>query len=700
MSFGICVNFYAEINEKNLTFRCMQTIIYLTTNNIIGGFMATEMKKCYIYTRVSTAIQTDGYSLDAQERRMQEYAEYNKLKIVGKYSDEGRSGKSVEGRPAFLQMMDDIESHKDDVSYVLVFKLSRFGRNAKDVLVNLEAMQANDVNLICVEDGIDSSKDAGKLIISVLASVAEIERENIAAQTFAGRIEKATKGLWNGGKAPYGYNLVKGTGKLEVKEEEAEIVRIIFEKFISEGLTPDKISKYLNEHYKRIPIQKHDKNLFTANFVRHILDNETYCGYIVYGKTRSVQDKKDRSKVSRVKNTEYIKVPGTHTPLITTEQWNVAHKKREETKTLHKINKNRYTDHTYPLSGLIVCPDCGCKMNGYSSSKKNKNKGGMYKPTYAYKCRNNKIQRGYSCDFNRQLNEDAMCEAIVAIISRIASNEKFERLISEKIGASIDVSDLQKQKSDLEKNYRSTSRAIEKLGYELDTLDFDDELYDIKYDDLNGRRFNAMRRLADLQKEIEKIECQIMTIKESQLTRDNIYTILLNFDRFFSKFDIEEKKQCLHAMIESIEIRNDLGEGKSGKIDYSKVITAVKFKFPISIKEDELTDIYLTNENTDETVVLLSQRRADEHIDIKLDLTKLDITAAETKPTYDEIKDYVFKEFGMKVSSLYISQVKRKLGLEVGESYNKPKSPDAKQPQCPKEKEKAIVEALKWFKVI
>lgn len=152
-----------------------------------------KSKKCYIYTRVSTAMQTDGYSLDAQERRMQDYAAYNNLQIVGKYSDEGRSGKSIEGRPEFLRMMEDIESHKDNVSYVLVFKLSRFGRNAKDVLVNLETMQLNDVNLICVEDGIDSSKDAGKLIISVLASVAEIERENIAAQTFAGRQERPQK---------------------------------------------------------------------------------------------------------------------------------------------------------------------------------------------------------------------------------------------------------------------------------------------------------------------------------------------------------------------------------------------------------------------------------------------------------------------------------------------------------------------------
>ena len=121
-------------------------IIFLTLYDSRGDFMTKEntIKKCYIYTRVSTAMQTDGYSLDAQDRKLNDYAEYNNLKIVGKYSDEGKSGKSVEGRPEFLRMMDDIEAHKDDVSYVLVFKLSRFGRNAKDVLVNLETMQSND----------------------------------------------------------------------------------------------------------------------------------------------------------------------------------------------------------------------------------------------------------------------------------------------------------------------------------------------------------------------------------------------------------------------------------------------------------------------------------------------------------------------------------------------------------------------------
>ena len=141
--------------------------------------------KCYIYTRVSTSMQVDGYSLDAQKDKLKKYAEFQEMEIVGEYSDEGHSGKNIrgiEGRPQFLQMLKDIESGKDKVDFVLVFKLSRFGRNAADVLSSLQRMQDFGVNLICVEDGIDSSKDSGKLMISVLSAVAEIERENALAK--------------------------------------------------------------------------------------------------------------------------------------------------------------------------------------------------------------------------------------------------------------------------------------------------------------------------------------------------------------------------------------------------------------------------------------------------------------------------------------------------------------------------------------
>ena len=179
-----------------------------------------EKAKVYTYTRVSTAMQTDGYSLDAQKSRMKAYADFNGFEIVGEYEDAGKSGKSIEGRIAFNQMLEDIKCGKDNISFVMVFKLSRFGRNAADVLSTLQIMQDFGVNLICVEDGIDSSKDAGKLMISVLSAVAEIERENIRVQTMEGRIQKAREGKWNGGFAPYGYKLVDG--KLEINEEEAK----------------------------------------------------------------------------------------------------------------------------------------------------------------------------------------------------------------------------------------------------------------------------------------------------------------------------------------------------------------------------------------------------------------------------------------------------------------------------------------------
>ena len=101
-----------------------------------------------------------------------------------------------------------------------------------------------------------------------------------------------------------------------------------------------------------------------------------------------------------------------------------------------------------------------------------------------------------------------------------------------------------------------------------------------------------------------------------------------------------------------------------------------------------------------ETVVLLSKLNTKQHIEVELNLDELDLTAAESKATYDEIKAYVLEKYDLKVSSLYISQVKRKCGLEVGQNYNLSKKENAKVPQCPPEKEAAIMEALRHFQMI
>lgn len=167
-----------------------------------------KKKKCYIYTRVSTAAQTEGFSLEVQQDRLYEYADYRNLEVAGEYCDAGKSGKSIKGRPEFRQMMDDIVTQKDTVAYVLVFKLSRFGRNTADVLKSMQLLTDYGVDLVSVDDAIDSSTQCGRLTLAILSAVAEIERENITDQFMAGKLQKMRDGKWSGGAVPYGYRSV------------------------------------------------------------------------------------------------------------------------------------------------------------------------------------------------------------------------------------------------------------------------------------------------------------------------------------------------------------------------------------------------------------------------------------------------------------------------------------------------------------
>lgn len=261
--------------------------------------MGKQLVKVYIYTRVSTVMQVDGYSLDAQKDRIHAFCEYNGYSIAGEYEDAGRSGKSIEGRPEFNRMMNDIKAKDDKVSFVLVYKLSRFGRNAADVLSSLQIMQDYGVNLICVEDGIDSSKDAGKLMISVLSAVAEIERENIRVQTMEGRMQKAREGKWNGGFAPYGYSLVKG--ELVINEDEATAIRTIFDLYVHTDMGSTAIEKYLDQHdIRKIPRQNGKNELFTADFIRKILANPVYAGKIAFGRRRTEKKKDLNARLYRM----------------------------------------------------------------------------------------------------------------------------------------------------------------------------------------------------------------------------------------------------------------------------------------------------------------------------------------------------------------------------------------------------------------
>ena len=127
-------------------------------------------------------------------------------------------------------------------------------------------------------------------------------------------------------------------------------------------------------------------------------------------------------------------------------------------------------------------------------------------------------------------------------------------------------------------------------------------------------------------------------------------------------------------------------------------------KFPRTSTNDHESsytlDIKMKQSSHVETVVLLSKLNTKQHIEVELNLDELDLTAAESKATYEEIKEYVLEHTGLKVSHLYIAQVKQKYGIIERENYNKPKSENSRQPKCPPEKEAAITDALKYFGMI
>ena len=382
--------------------------------------MSKEKIKVYLYTRVSTTMQIDGYSLDAQKTKMKAFCDYNEYEIAGEYEDAGKSGKSIEGRIAFNQMMDDIKSGKDEVSYVLVFKLSRFGRNAADVLATLQVMQDFGVNLICVEDGIDSSKDAGKLMISVLSAVAEIERENIRVQTMEGRMQTAREGKWNGGFAPYGYSLIDG--KLEVNEEEAVAIRTIFDQYVNTDLEANGIAKYLENHgIHKIARQNGTNPLFDAALIRRIIQNPVYSGKISYGRRRTEKVHGTRNEYRQVRKDDYLLVDGLHEALVSEEVWEQAQVKvAAQAKKYEKVNRDK-GEKIHLLSGILKCPVCGSGMYGNKAIKKRKD-GSNYKDFYYYGYKHRNMTRGHKCDYRRQVHEEMLDAAVAEVISKLVSN--------------------------------------------------------------------------------------------------------------------------------------------------------------------------------------------------------------------------------------------------------------------------------------
>ena len=558
--------------------------------------MKKDKIKVYIYTRVSTTVQVDGYSLDAQKARMKAFAEFNDYEIVGEYEDAGKSGKSIEGRLEFNSMMEDIKSGKDGVSYVLVFKLSRFGRNAADVLSTLQVMQDFGVNLICVEDGIDSSKDAGKLMISVLSAVAEIERENIRVQTMEGRIQKAREGKWNGGFAPYGYTLEKGN--LFVNEEEAEAIRIIFDKYVHTDMGANGLARYLANHgIGKIQRQNGKNPLFDAALIRRILKNPVYCGKIAYGRRRTEKVHGTRIDYRLVEQDDYLLVDGLHEALVSEELWHEAQVKLlAQAKKYEKVNRGK-DNKVHLLTGLLKCPICGAGMYG-NKSVKHKPDGTKYKDFYYYGCKHRTMTRGHKCDYKKQIHEELLETAVAEVITKLVSNPRFASLMQQKISMKVDTAAIEQEIANYEKQLRQCYSIKSRLFEEIDTLDPDDKHYIKRKADLDDRLYKMYDKIEDTESLLIEARAKKTVIEAEKLTADNIYKVLIYFDRLYAVMDDAERRQLMESLISEIHIFEE-------RKPNGQWLKSIKFKLPI-IEED--MKIGLDNDTHIESVVRLTRR--------------------------------------------------------------------------------------------
>ena len=562
--------------------------------------MKSKKVKCYIYIRVSTAMQVDGYSLDAQKDRLTKFAEFQGMEIVREYCDAGKSGKNIAGRTEFTRMLQDVADNRDGVNYILVFKLSRFGRNAADVLNSLQYIQDFGVNLICVEDGIDSSKDSGKLTITVLSAVAEIERENILVQTMEGRKQKAREGKWNGGQAPLGYTLDSKNSTLIINPEEAALIKLIYEKYLYEDMGLDTIANYLNDRgYRKRKSKKTELDYFTRGLIKNILDNPVYMGKIAYGKNVTEKVKGTRDQYRRVKSDDYMLVDGLHEAIIDEKVWMETKAKRKVNGV--KWNKTHSLEHEHILSGIVKCPICGRGMAGTVRRRKNK-KTGDYVDDFYYRClHRRKVDDEHFCDFRYSLNQDELNREVELLILDIVNLDAFREFVMEKLNTKVDVGSLEEERERIRQLLRQVLGAKNKLTDMLDKLDVMDKHYDRKYQDMHDRLDNLYDKINEYEESIADINAKIEAVYGEQITGNQIYEMLVHFDKVYYKMTDLEKKEFMKDFINDIELYPE-------KMDNGSIVKQIHFRFPVYYEGEVTDEIRLLNEKTVESVVLLEKK--------------------------------------------------------------------------------------------
>lgn len=470
--------------------------------------------KAALYCRVSTEEQAkEGFSIQAQQNVLESYCSIKNLEIFNVYKDEGISGKTTE-RPAFKRMLED--AGKGLFNVVVVWKINRFSRKTADLLNVVEYLNKKSINLISYSEQFDASTPSGRLMLSMLGSIGEFERDTIVENIKAGLNERARQGFHNGGRV-LGYDSANAI--LKVNERESYTVKMIFKLFLS-GYTMGNIQKALMSEGLRT------KNgcIFDISSIRRILKNPLYAGYIAYGN---------------------MLIKGKHQPLICEKEY----------ESVQRILNSRSQKHRKPgsfiLSGLIICPFCKNTMTGHSTSK-----GYRY-----YVCSKYKKSGRMSCR-GKIINAEDIEAKVMDII--------FEFLNSGRV-----INDVYNR---IEEIYPALSSSLPCDAEHLKKELYRRQNIRLRYMDLfEAGSINSdilASRLMKVEKEIETIEKKLSLINDklrnsqANICFDKVCSLLSNFKNIFISLECIEKKRLISSIVRSIGL------------DYTGKITAVTYKFP------------------------------------------------------------------------------------------------------------------------
>ena len=346
-----------------------------------------QFKNCAVYTRVSTDIQAEKEfsSCESQEEKIKSFVEsQNDWRVFKVYTDAGFTGANT-NRPALQELFEDIKRKKIDI--ILSYKIDRLTRSPKDFYQLVEFFDQYNVDFISITERFDTGTPAGRLLRNIMLTFAQFERELTGERTRDKMLERAKKGFYNGGYAPFGYK--REDKKLLISKKDSEVVRLIFETYI-ETQSLDEVYSLL----KKKEIKNRNGKLFYKTAVAFILRNPAYAG--------------------KVKHNNII-YQGIHQPIISEELFELAQEAHQKRIRKFRVYRN------FLFGGLIDCQECKSKM---TSCFTNKTKQGKLKRYFYYRCTAT-LKRGWESCGTKQVSADRIEKYILENLERISMDKNY-----------------------------------------------------------------------------------------------------------------------------------------------------------------------------------------------------------------------------------------------------------------------------------